>query len=328
MTSEVWAAFLGLALALITGMVLIPHLRRLRIGQSIRSDGPQSHHVKAGTPTIGGLIFIISAPVAAVVYHVVNGLPVNMPVVLLLAFPALYAVVGFIDDYRKVRRGRSLGLRAREKMALQVLFAAVFMVLVSYTGRGTEVIIPFTGMPIDLGALYGLFGILVIVSAGNGVNLTDGLDGLATGTTLLSLAAYWFVARQYSTLPNAPALSAPIMAWIGALLGFLCYNRHPAKVFMGDTGSNALGALLAGIAILTKTELVLLFIAGIPVVETVSDILQVISFQLTGRRIFKMAPLHHHFELSGMSETAITWSFWAAQAVFALLGILAMAYAG
>ena len=137
---------------------------------------------------------------------------------------------------------------------------------------------------------YGFFCILVIVSAGNGVNLTDGLDGLATGTTLISLAAYWLIARQYSTLPNAPALSAPIMAWIGALFGFLCYNRHPAKVFMGDTGSNALGALLAGIAILTRTELVLILIAGVPVVETVSDILQVISFQLTGRG-FKMAQL-------------------------------------
>jgi phospho-N-acetylmuramoyl-pentapeptide-transferase len=136
-------------------------------------------------------------------------------------------------------------------MALQILFAAVFMVAVSYTGRGTEVIVPFTGTPVDLGVSYGIFGILVIVSAGNGVNLTDGLDGLATGTTLISLAAYWLIARQYSTLPNAPALSAPIMAWIGALFGFLCYNRHPAKVFM-ETQDPTLGRSTRGIAILTR----------------------------------------------------------------------------
>ena len=327
LTNEGWALILGLAAALVAGSLIIPYLRRLRIGQNIRSDGPQSHQAKAGTPVMGGLMFIVAAPVALVLYRLINAQPLNVPEILLLAFPDLYAVVGFIDDFRKVRKGRSLGLRAREKMALQILFAALFMFAVSAVGRGTAIIVPFTGNVIDLGPLYGVFGILVIVSAGNGVNLTDGLDGLAAGTTLLSLAAYLYICRVYGTLPNAPALAAPVLAWIGALIGFLFYNRHPARVFMGDTGSNALGALLAGIAILTRTELVLLFIAGIPVVETLSDILQVASFQLTGRRIFKMAPLHHHFELSGMSETAIVWAFWTAQALLAFLGVVSMAFA-
>lgn len=323
--NEGWAAVFSIIAALVIGAFLIPWLRRLKVGQSIRSDGPQSHQAKSGTPVMGGLIFISAAAVGLILFGAMNRAPFAVPVWLVLAFPALYAVVGFIDDFRKVRLGRSLGLRAREKMALQILFAALFMYAVSATGRGTEVIIPLVGRVIDLGPLYGIFGILVIVSAGNGVNLTDGLDGLATGTTLLSLAAYLYICNLYSALPNAPALTVPVLAWIGALIGFFVYNRHPAKVFMGDTGSMALGALLAGIAILTKTELVLVLIAGIPVVEALSDIIQVVSFQLTGRRVFKMAPLHHHFELLGVSETTIVWAFWGAQAVMALLGVLCMA---
>jgi phospho-N-acetylmuramoyl-pentapeptide-transferase len=184
------------------------------------------------------------------------------------------------------------------------------------------------GREIDFGMFYGLFGVLVIVSAGNGVNLTDGLDGLATGTTLVSLSAFLFIAGQFGSLAGMPRLTPAVLAWIGSLVGFLFYNRHPAKVFMGDTGSNALGALLAGLAILTRTEILLLLIAGIPVIETVSDILQVASFQLTGKRIFKMAPLHHHFELSGWGETTIVWTFWLVQVVLAYLGIAAMTVFG
>jgi phospho-N-acetylmuramoyl-pentapeptide-transferase len=318
---------LGLAFALALGLVLIPYLRRLRIGQHIRSDGPKSHQAKAGTPTIGGLIFILAAALAMGTYHAAtSGAPTKVELLVML-FPALYGAVGFMDDYRKVRLGRSLGLKAREKMALQVLFAAVFMYVALGTGRGSEVIVPFTGARLDLDMFYGLFGVLVIVSAGNAINLTDGLDGLATGTVLIALAAYYYIARQASGLLNLEGLSPSILAWAGALLGFLAYNRHPARVFMGDTGSNALGALLSGIAILTRTELVLLFLAGIPVIETVSDILQVASFQLFGKRVFKMAPLHHHFELSGWKETRIVLVFWLAEAVFALVGIASMALA-
>jgi phospho-N-acetylmuramoyl-pentapeptide-transferase len=316
---------LGLAFALVLGLVLIPCLRRLKIGQHIRSDGPRSHQAKAGTPTIGGLIFIGAAPLAMLVYHVATSSVPALAEILVMFFPALYGAVGFIDDYRKVRLGRSLGLKAREKMALQVLFAALFMYGALGTGRGSSIIVPFTGAEIDLGALYGLFGILVIVSAGNAVNLTDGLDGLATGTVLIGLSAYYYIAGQAGGLLNLEGVSPSILAWAGALLGFLAYNRHPAKIFMGDTGSNALGALLSGIAILTRTELVLLFLAGIPVIETMSDILQVASFQLFGRRVFKMAPLHHHFELAGWKETRIVLTFWLAQAVLALVGIVSMA---
>ena len=325
---QILAAVLGFSAALLAGQFVIPYLRSQRIGQNIRNDGPKSHQSKAGTPVMGGVIFIIAAPVGTLLYCAVTGIKVNASQVTLLAFPILYATLGAIDDYRKVRTGRSLGLRAREKMALQVLFAALFMFFVSTQGRGSSIIVPFTGAELDLGIFYGIFVIFVVVGAGNGVNLTDGLDGLAAGTTTISLLGYLYIVKVYESLPNAPALSTPVLAWIGALLGFLYYNRHPAKVFMGDTGSNALGALLAAIAILTRTELVLVFMAGIPVIEALSDIAQVFSFQLFGKRILKMAPLHHHFELLGIKETAIVRAFWIAQAALALVGIFSMAYTG
>ena len=315
----------GLGAALLLGALLIPWLRKLKIGQQIRSDGPKSHQSKAGTPTMGGLIFIMSAIVAWAIYRLLTGTGVTVEEVMIMGFPALYAAVGFIDDFRKVRRGRSLGLRAREKMALQILFAALFVYAAESMGRGTYLILPWSRATIDLGALYGVFGVLVIVSAGNAVNLTDGLDGLAAGTVLIALGAYYVIGRAAGSALGLFGICGPVAVWGGAILGFLAYNRHPAKVFMGDTGSNALGALLASIAILTRTEVVLIFIAGIPVIETLSDIVQVASFQLLGKRVFKMAPIHHHFELSGWPETKIVAVFWVAQAIFALLGIASMA---
>ena len=274
---------------------------------------------------MGGLIFIVSAIVAWAGYRIITRSRASVDELLIMAFPALYAAVGFIDDFRKVRRARSLGLRAREKMALQVLFAALFVYAAELAGRGTYVILPFTRATVDLRVLYGAFGVLVIVSSGNAVNLTDGLDGLAAGTVLIALGAYYVIGRAAEPALGISGILAPTAAWGGALLGFLAYNRHPAKVFMGDTGSNALGALLASIAILTRTEVVLLFVAGIPVIETLSDILQVASFQLLGKRVFKMAPIHHHFELSGWRETKIVTVFWVAEAIFALIGIASMA---
>jgi len=315
---------LGFVFALVLGLLLIPHLRRLNIGQQIRAEGPKSHQSKAGTPTIGGIIFTLGAILALAAYHVAVSTMPSTSEVLAAALPVAYGVIGFIDDYRKVRLGRSLGLRAREKIALEILFAAAFMFAVAETGRGSSIIVPFTGKEIRLDALYGLFGTTVIVGAGNAVNLTDGLDGLAAGVVAIGLSAYYLIARSGAGLLGLGGLSSSILVWIGALLGFLVYNRHPARVFMGDTGSLALGALLAGAAILTRTELVLLFVAGIPAIETVSVVLQVASFQLFGKRVFRMAPLHHHFELAGMKETRIVPAFWLAQAALALLGIVSM----
>lgn len=319
---------LGFFFAAAFGKILIPYLVRLKVGQKIREEGPKSHQKKAGTPTIGGIIFILAILISQVIYHAVFSVPYSTDEILVLGLMMTYGLTGFIDDYRKVRLGRSLGLLAREKMALQVLFAAVFMWF--FVDRGSRVIVPFTGAYWDLGVLYSVFGVFVIVGTGNAVNLTDGLDGLASGVVAIGLVAYYFIAVEYSRVfsPGSALRGIPALALsaAGSLGGFLLYNYHPARVFMGDTGSLALGGLLAGLAIATRTELVLPFIAAVPLAETVSVILQVASFQLFGKRIFKMTPLHHHFELLGWKETKVVMAFWVASLVFAILGIISMAY--
>lgn len=330
MTSLNWAFPLvsGFIFAVILARICIPLLTRLKAGQPIRAEGPKSHQAKKGTPTIGGIIFIFGAAFAYFLSLALTHASFSREDLLVLFLTLSYGITGFIDDYRKVKFGRSLGLRAREKMALEVLFAAAFMWF--FVSKGNYVILPFTGARIDLGILYPIFGILVIVGTGNAVNLTDGLDGLATGVTIIGLLGYYAVATAYAkTLFVSPAtfgLPYMILAFIGALFGFLVFNYHPAKVIMGDTGALALGGLLAGIAIATKSELLLLFFAGVPFIEAVSVILQVASFQLFGKRIFKMSPLHHHFELSGWKETSVVHLFWAFQLILGILGLVAMAY--
>jgi len=318
----------GFIFSLILGKFFIPILIRLKVGQTIRAEGPKSHHTKKGTPTIGGVIFILAIIVAYSLSLLVTDVSPSREGILVLSLSVGYGIVGFMDDYRKVRLGRSLGLRAREKMALLILLAAGFMWF--FTNAGSSVIVPFSGARLDLGAFYPLFGIFVIVGTGNAMNLTDGLDGLASGVTIIGLAAYYLVALGYSRVffvsPAKNSLPSLVLSSIGGILGFLFYNYHPARVFMGDTGSLALGGLLAGLAVATRTELCLPFFAGVPLIEALSVILQVASFQLFGKRIFKMSPLHHHFELSGWQETRVVHFFWALGFLLALFGIFSMAY--
>jgi phospho-N-acetylmuramoyl-pentapeptide-transferase len=304
--------------SLIIGAVIIPYLRRLRVGQPIRLEGPRTHMKKAGTPTMGGLIFLIGP--TAVLFCMQGALSRNS--LLVLGLTLSYALIGFLDDYRKVKRLRSLGLRAREKLFLEILFAAIFMWIV--TSKSSYVIVPFTGTPIELGWFYPILGIFLIVGLGNAVNFADGLDGLAGGLVTISLAAYYYIVVSAPASLALYEMAPLIAAFIAGILAFLVYNRHPARVIMGDVGSLALGALLAGIGVTSHTELVLPFLAAVPGVEVVSVILQVASFQLFGKRIFKMSPLHHHFELSGWSETRVVYVFWAAQAVLAVLGVVSM----
>jgi len=317
----------GFALSLVFGKLLIPKLRELKIGQHIRAEGPKTHHKKSGTPTMGGLIFILAITFSRAAFFAVNrGLPCREEI-LIWGLMVSYGLIGFIDDYRQVRLGRSLGLRAREKMALQVLFAALFIWF--FVDRGSLIITPFSGRPLDIGVLYPVLGIVLIAGTGNGMNFADGLDGLAAGVAAIGLGAYSFIASGYARAMNRPdlaSLSALALSSVGALLGFLVYNYNPAEVFMGDTGSLALGGLLAGYAIATNTELVFLFIAAVQLIEVVSVIMQVISFQVFGKRIFKMTPLHHHFELLGWSEKRVVHLFWFVSLVMAILGIASMAY--
>jgi phospho-N-acetylmuramoyl-pentapeptide-transferase len=317
----------GFILSALSGYLLIPKLRELKIGQHIREEGPQTHKKKAGTPTMGGLMFISAILLSRAGFFLLDRSRPTREEVLILGLMLAYGLIGFIDDYRQIRLGRSLGLRAREKMALQVLFAALFMYF--FADRGSAVVLPFSGSNLDLGILYPVLGMVLIVGAGNGMNFTDGLDGLAAGVATFGLGAYAFIAHGYARAvgrPELAGLAALALVSAGALLGFLVHNYNPAKVFMGDTGALALGGLLSGYAIATRTELVLPLIALVQLVEVISVMLQVFSFQLFGKRIFKMTPIHHHFELIGWSEKRIVYLFWFVAFAGAILGMVSMAY--
>jgi len=313
----------SLIVTAVLGPLLIPLLKRLKFRQSIRNDGPSRHLQKSGTPTMGGIIFLAGITVGGIMFawKSTEGL-------LVLGVTLAFGLIGFLDDFIKVVLKRPLGLRAREKLSGQILFSALAAVIcVSFLERGTDLAIPFSGFAVpggfswELGAVgFYIFAVLLITGMANAVNLTDGLDGLAAGVTALVAAAYLPVALS----AGKPGVAAVIAAVSGGCFGFLFYNRHPARVFMGDTGSLALGGALGAAALITRSELFLLIAGGIFVCETLSVILQVISFQLFGRRLFKMSPLHHHFELCDWSENKVVISFWAATVVFTALGLLGL----
>lgn len=308
------AAGLAFFVSLAAGPAIIPILRRLKFGQSIREEGPQRHFAKAGTPTMGGIIMMLGLVIATLV---TVG---KSPEVWLALFVTLgHAVIGFLDDFIKVVLKRNLGLKARQKLAGQILMAVALAYISSvYFGRGTDLWIPFVGANIDFGPLYYILIFFVLVGTTNAVNLTDGLDGLAAGTTVAAGLAYAVIALQFAK----PELAVFCVALAGACLGFLRYNAYPAKVFMGDTGSLALGGALASVAVLTKTELLLVIVGGVYVIEALSVIIQVISFKSTGKRVFRMSPIHHHFELGGWPETKVVASFWLTGAFFGVMALL------
>lgn len=310
------ALLLSLAVVAALGQLAIPLLRRLKVGQRVRDDGPQSHLKKMGTPTMGGLFFALPGLLLCLLWAP-ESLAVRALVLMALAFGA----VGFVDDYLKVVKRQPLGLRARHKLAVQTPAALLLAYwAMSRLGLSTMVTVPFGWAQVQLGWLYPPFVALLAIFAGNAVNITDGADGLLAGAIVPSLGAYILIAR---------AMSQPSLAWvgaslIGACLGFLIYNRYPAKVIMGDTGSLALGGALTAMAVLTKTELLLVLVGLLYVLEAGSVIVQVISFQTTGRRVFRMSPVHHHFELLGWPETRVVALAWIVSCAGALLGLLAL----
>ncbi|MGB4030127.1 MAG: phospho-N-acetylmuramoyl-pentapeptide-transferase [bacterium] len=311
--SIIFAMASAFLLCLGTGPLAITYLRRLKVGQSIRAQGPQRHQAKAGTPTMGGLIIIFAFTLATLLLA-----PKNSFLLLALGFTLGYGMLGFWDDYRKLVHRGTLGLKAREKLLVQFLLSAILSLwIMNRPELGTGVLLPFTGVELDLGWLYLPFALLLVVFFTNSVNLTDGLDGLAAGTTTIALLAY----LPITLIQGRPELAVFAGAVAGACLGFLWFNSYPAQIFMGDTGSLALGGALASIAFLTKTELWLVIIGGVFVLEGLSVIIQVFFFRLTGGRIFRMSPIHHHFELVGWPETQVVIRFWILGIILALLGI-------
>ncbi|GAA2732196.1 phospho-N-acetylmuramoyl-pentapeptide-transferase [Pedococcus aerophilus] len=342
------AAVVSLVGALFGTPMFIKYLVKQGYGQFIRDDGPTSHHTKRGTPTMGGAVIIGSALAAYAVAHIATGTPVTWSGVLVLFLMAGLGLVGFLDDYIKISKQRSLGLRSREKLAGQTLVAVIFAVLalqfpnskhrtpastyISFV-RDTPVNLAFAGTLVGM-ILFVIWANIMIAGTSNGVNLTDGLDGLATGASVMVFAAYvligiWQGNQNCQITPGLKCyevrdsrdLAVVAAACMGACFGFLWWNASPAKIFMGDTGSLALGGALAGLAITTRTELLIIILGGLFVTITLSVIIQVGSFKMTGKRVFRMAPLQHHFELLGWNEVTIVIRFWIIAGLFVALGL-------
>lgn len=307
---------LSFILTLVLGIIIIPFLRRLKVGQSIRAEGPQSHYSKSGTPTMGGIIMI-----AAILITTLTSGRLNKDLYIILFSTIGFGLIGFIDDFIKVVLKRNLGLKAYQKLIGQITIAVIIAVYQSKISvYETQVLVPFLNTYLDLGFLYIPFVAFVVVATTNSVNLTDGLDGLAAGVTLIVSSFFSLVALNWG-YPSIAVFSA---ALTGACLGFLRFNAYPAKVFMGDTGSMALGGAIASIAILMNLTLFIPIVGGIYFAEALSVIIQVISFKTTGKRIFKMSPLHHHFELSGWKETKIVVVFWSVTLLLCIIGLYAL----
>ena len=310
------AAIFAAGLVLCTGPLLIPELHKLKFGQSIREEGPKSHQDKSGTPTMGGIMIIL-----AIVIATVAAAPLTPAVLLALFITLGHFVLGFLDDYIKVVKKRNLGLKAKQKMLGQILIAIVTMIVgTRVLGIDTTIWIPIADINLDIGVGYYFLVLFVLVGTSNAVNLTDGLDGLASGTVAIASGAYALVCYMTGHFDLAIFCVAMMMA----CLAFLRFNAHPAKVFMGDTGSLALGGAIAAVGILTHTEILLAVIGFVFVCEALSVIIQVISFKTTGKRVFRMSPIHHHFELGGWKETKVVFVFWMVGLVASVVGLLMM----
>lgn len=325
----------ALFISFILGPYLIRHLTHKQIGQSVREDGPATHQDKIGTPTMGGLLILISISVSTLCWADLS----NRYVWVVLLVTLLFGLIGLVDDYKKVTRNDSRGLSARYKYAAQSLVglaAALYLYQSATLAVETQLIVPFVkALVFDLGWLYVLLAYLVIVGASNAVNLTDGLDGLAILPTVMvagALAIFAYAAgnirfADYLGIPYVPGVGEVAIfcaAMVGAGLGFLWFNAYPAQVFMGDIGALSLGAALGVVAVAVRQELALFIMGGIFVMEAVSVILQVASFKLTGRRVFRMAPLHHHYELKGWPEPRVIVRFWIITVILVLIGLASL----
>lgn len=303
----------------IIGKIIIPILKKLKVGQNERSDGPRSHLIKQGTPTMGGIMIIITIVILSIVYCILNSSIEIIPIVLASVG---FGLVGFVDDFKKLVLKNTEGLNPKLKMFGLLIISTIFTVyLVRVVNIGTEISIPFTDMSIELPVwLYIIFTIVVMLGATNAVNLTDGVDGLSSSVLAIITGTLSIIAFKLENV--GASMFASIVS--GACAGFLIYNVYKAKVFMGDTGSLLLGGVISSVAIYIKNPLILVIVAIVPVIETLSVILQVLYFRKTGTRLFRMAPLHHHFELSGWRENKVVVVFSLFTLAACILGVLAI----
>lgn len=318
LTKAVFTVMIGFLSSVILGLFMIPILKKLHIGQRISLFVGDSHRKKEGTPTMGGLIFIVPTVVATIGLIITDKITYtsNLGIVLLVCIG--YTLIGFLDDFLSIKKGNNEGLTVYQKLLMQVLIAIGFFYIYMRSGGQTAWVVGTLHIDLELGWLYGLVILFVLVGASNAVNLTDGLDGLAGGLSAIAFVAFALISLSV----GFEDIGLFCLILVGSLFGFLVFNTHPAKVFMGDTGSLALGAIMGAIAILTHRELTLLVVAFIFVIETLSVIIQTLSVVLFKKKIFLMTPLHHHFEKLGWYESDIVKLFWVAGLVLAMAGII------
>lgn len=323
LAKSILGLMLGFFIAIVIGWFLIPMLKKLKCGQNISEYTAFAHASKNGTPTIGGLIFIIPTILAMFILYLRGSLEITHSLLIVLFVFISYAALGFVDDYLKIKEHNNKGLSIVQKLLVQVLIALIFFFIYMKGGGDANVTITSLGISINMGWVYGLFILFLLVGSSNAVNLTDGLDGLAGGLSLIAFLSFGIITWGTSWVEGYQEIAIFCFILVGSILGFLVYNTHPAKVFMGDTGSLALGATLAAVAILTKHELSLAVIGGIFVIEALSSIIQIYSIRKFNKKVFLMAPIHHHFEKLGWKETDIVKMFWI---VGFMLGMIAIYY--
>lgn len=318
LTKAIVAIMMGFLMSAGLGLILVPCLKKLRVGQKISIFVGETHRKKEGTPTMGGLIFILPTIIATIALVLMGKVPYtsNLGIVLLVFLG--YACIGFLDDFLSIRKGNNEGLTTYQKLFMQVLIAIGFFYIYMRSGGQTSWVVGTLHIDIEMGWLYGLFILFVLVGASNAVNITDGLDGLAGGLSAIAFIAFSLI----SLMVGFEDIGMFSLILVGSIVGFLIYNTYPAKIFMGDTGSIALGGVMGAIAILTHRELTLLVVASVFVIETLSVIIQTISYQLFHKKIFLMTPLHHHFEKLGWKETDIVKLFWVCGLILSMAGII------
>ncbi|MCI7701700.1 MAG: phospho-N-acetylmuramoyl-pentapeptide-transferase [Tenericutes bacterium] len=318
LTKAVVAIMIGFLMSAGLGLILVPCLKKLRVGQKISIFVGETHRKKEGTPTMGGLIFILPTIIATIALVLMGKISYtsNLGIVLLVFLG--YACIGFLDDFLSIRKGNNEGLTTYQKLFMQVLIAIGFFYIYMRSGGQTSWVVGTLHIDLEMGWLYGLFILFVLVGASNAVNITDGLDGLAGGLSAIAFIAFSLI----SLMVGFEDIGIFSLILVGSIVGFLIYNTYPAKIFMGDTGSLALGGVMGAIAILTHRELTLLVVASVFVIETLSVIIQTISVQLFHKKIFLMSPLHHHFEKLGWKETDIVKLFWVCGLILSMAGII------
>lgn len=322
LAKTVLAIMLGFVLSLITGLITIPYLRKHKIGQSTSKLINERHIKKEGTPTLGGIIFILPTILSLIFLYLRGSININHNLIIIVFVFIAYALLGFIDDYLKIKYHNNKGLSTTIKFILQLIIAIIFYIIYKYNGGLTDLTISLFGFKLQLGFFFGIFILFLLVGTTNAVNITDGLDGLCGGLSTMAFLSYGVICFGSYWIVGYQELAIFCFVLVGSILGFLVFNTHPAKVFMGDTGSLALGGALATVAILSRHEVSLAIIGGVFVIETLSSLIQIIAIRKFKKRVFKRAPLHHHFEQLGWSETDIVKLFWIAGFMLGMLGII------